>query len=81
MGGYQPVLRREMNVETYLVDHVHKFLGILSREMFDRLSLVIVREDGRYQIVELMRREGIVDQPFPGWRDTTHENTVKLMNG
>ena len=80
MGGYQPVLHRKTHVETYLVDYVNKVLGILSREMNDRFNLVIAREDGRYQRDVLMNREGIVDQSFPCWRDTTHENTVKLTN-
>jgi hypothetical protein len=67
-------------VETYLVDYVDKVLGILSREMYDRFNLVIAREDGRYQRDALMGREGIIDQSFPCWRDTTRKDTVKPTN-
>jgi hypothetical protein len=68
-------------VETYLVYYVDEFLGILSREMLDHLYLIIAREDGHYQRGALVRRKGIIDQPFPGWRVTTDEDPVNLTNG
>jgi hypothetical protein len=67
-------------VETYLIYYVDKVLGILSREMFDCLDLVIIREDGNYQRDALVCGEGIADQSLPGWRVTADEDTVKLMN-
>ena len=48
-------------METYLVYCVDKVFGILSREVFDRFNLVVVREGGHYQGDALARRKGTAD--------------------
>jgi hypothetical protein len=48
-------------METYLIYHVNKGLGITSKEMSDRLDLITVREDGRYQRGALVRGKRIAD--------------------
>ena len=68
-------------MNTYLVYHVNKGLGIISREMSDHLNLITVREDGRYQRSAFVHRKGIADQPFPSGKIATHEDTVKLTEG
>jgi hypothetical protein len=50
-------LRRD-DAGTHPVYQVDKGLSIISGEMFNRLYLIIVREDGRYQGDALVRGKG-----------------------
>jgi len=67
-------------VDTYLVHHVNKSLGIISGEVFENLCLITVREDGLYQIETLDFGKSRIDQLFPGGRVPKHMNTVKLTD-
>jgi hypothetical protein len=74
-GINQPALRRG-DAGTHLVYQVDKGPGIISREIFDSLHLIVVREDGRYQGDALVCGKGRTYQPFPEWGVTTHEKTI-----
>ena len=68
-------------MRTCLIYCIDEGLGIISREVFDHLDLIGVREDGRYQTNTLVYGKGISDQPFPSGNVTTREDTVKLTDG
>ena len=81
LGKNQPNLPyRWEGAGTHLIYQVDKGLGVLSRETFDNLNLIIVREDGRYQGDALVHGKGIVDQQLPGWRVAVYEKIIKSMN-
>ena len=65
-------------METHLVYHVNKGLGIVSTEMPDYLDLIMVRKNGFDQRDALVKGKCRTDQLFPGWRAAVHEETVKL---
>ena len=84
-GGIRPsfslvALQCRDNANIHLVYHVDKNLGILPGEIFERLELITIREDGRYQIDALVWKKGRADQPFPGGRVTGRGNAVKPTN-
>ena len=79
MGINQQALRRD-GTGTHFVYQVDKGLGIISREAFDRLHLIAIREDGRYQGDALVRGRGRTNQSFPEWRVTAHEKTISSAN-
>ena len=70
------LLRTQNRVETRLVYHIDKGLGIVLREVANHLNLIVVREDCCDYGDALIPSEGITDQPFPGWYSTA---VVKLM--
>ena len=65
---------------THLVDHIDKRLGIVPRQVFDHLDLIMIRKYCRDQTCALVRDEGMADQPLPGCVFTVHEEAVKLTN-
>ena len=70
----------KFHVETNLVDHINKLLGIVPDEIFDHLDLSIVRKDYCDQRDALGRGESATDQPFPGCIFTAHEKAVESTN-
>ena len=58
------------DTDTCLVYHINESLGIVSREIFKYLELIVVREDGLYQTEALVRGKAGIDQPFPCGRVT-----------
>lgn len=52
--------------ETYLVYNVDERLGIVPREIFDHLDLIIIRENFRNQSDTFVHGKSIADQFFPG---------------
>jgi hypothetical protein len=46
---------------TYLVYHVDKGLGIVSTEISNRLDLIMIQEDGRYQRDAIMCGKAVAD--------------------
>jgi hypothetical protein len=79
VGINQQALRRD-GTGTHFIYQVDKGLSINSRETFDRLHLIAIREDGRYQGDVLVRGRGRTDQPFPEWRVTAHEEAISSTN-
>ena len=65
-------------METHLVYHVNKGLGIAPTEMPDDLDLIKVRKNGFDQRDALVNGKCGTDQLFPGWRAAVHEEAVKL---
>lgn len=64
-------------METCLIYHIDKSLGIVLREVANHLNLTVVREDRCDYGDALIRSEGMADQPLPGWYSTAEE-MVKL---
>ena len=64
----------------YLVYDINKVLGVVAREVFNHLNLVVVREDGRDQRDAFIRGEGVTNQSFPGWAPTGDSRMAKLIN-
>ena len=62
---------------TYLVYHVDKGLAVIPREVSNHLNLNVVREDRCDQRDALICGESTAGQPFPGWKFTACEETVK----
>ena len=50
---------------TYLVHNINEYLGIVHREVFDHLDLIIIRENCRNQSDMFIYGKGIADQLFP----------------
>jgi len=67
-------------VETYLVYHVDKSLGVVPAEISDHSNFMMVREDGCDQRDALACGEGMVDQPFPCWLFTAHQGVARLSD-
>jgi hypothetical protein len=65
---------------TYHVYHVDKVLGIIPREIFNRLDLIMIQEGSRYQRVALMRGKCVAEQLFPGWNVTSRVTTRVKSN-
>ena len=65
-------------METRLVYHINKGLGIVSTEMPDDLDLIKVRKNGFDQRDALVSGKCGTDQLFPSWRTAVHVETVNL---
>ena len=52
--------------KTYLVYNVDERLGVVLREIFDHLDLIIIRENFRNQSDTFVYGKSIADQSFPG---------------
>ena len=68
-------------VRTYLVHNIDEALGIVPGELSDCLDLILVQEYRRDQKDALVCGERMTDQPFPGWKVTTREDTVRPTDG
>jgi hypothetical protein len=68
------------HVETNLIYHINKLLGIVPDKIFDHLDLNIVRKDCCDQRDALGHGESVTDQPFPGWIFAAHEKAVESTN-
>lgn len=62
---------------TYTAYHIDKGLGIVPREVFDHLSLVIVQEDCCDQGDAFFCGGSMADQQLPSWVLTVCERAVK----
>ena len=69
-------------MDTYLVHHINKYLGIIPGEKPNRFDLIAVGEYACYQKDALVFGKGnIADQPFPGSWSTVHKDSVHLTDG
>ena len=66
---------------THLVCDIDKGLGIVPREVFDHLNLIVVQENRCDKGDTPIRGKGRTDQLFPGQVFAVHEEVVELMNG
>ena len=80
MGIDQPTLAVN-DGDTRLIYHIDECLGVISREIFEHLNLITVREDGCYQTSALFRGNGRANQPFPSGRVTRREDKSSLRTG
>ena len=64
-------------METHLIYHINKRLGIVSRELSGHLDLTMGREDRCDKRYALMCGEGATDQLFPSRVFTVHDEAVK----
>ena len=67
-------------VGTYLVYHINKVLGIVTRNLFNHLDLIVIQEHFRDQRDPIVCGKSMISQLFPDWTFTAREKAVKLVN-
>ena len=66
---------------TCLIYRIDEGLGIISRQVFDRLDLITIGKDGRYHCDTFVGGKVAADQTYPGGKITKCEDTVKETGG
>jgi hypothetical protein len=61
VGVNRPVPQGSKSKSTYLIYCIDNILGIVPREIFSHLDVIVVRENCRDQRDALVRGEGIAD--------------------
>ena len=67
-------------VGSYLVYHINKVLGIVTRKLFNHLDLIVILEHFRDQRDLIVCGKSMISQLFPDSTFTMREKAVKLVN-
>ena len=67
-------------VGSYLVYHINKVLGIITRKLFNHLDLIVILKHFHDQRDLIMCGKSMISQLFPDWMFTTRKKAVKLVN-